>query len=214
MPLGDEDLDNMHAYCDTECTEEYDFLSCLRAIFCCKRQKQITEEELLAHERRKNNSTNFHDATKVRGQEREKLEILRLQQQNIFKQNHPWRQNWDIFVMILAIYNSIMIPIEMAYMQESLLATYTVSDFLNNVTDIFFLIDIILNFHTTTTDELTGEEKTTKYEIAICYLRFQFWVDLASTVPLDLILQPFLNKQNAKQLSFLQILKLIRILRL
>lgn len=116
--------------------------------------------------------------------------------------------------MILAIYNSITIPIEMAFIKETILATYSVSDFVNNVTDFFFLVDIIFNFHTTTTDELTGEEQTDKEEIAKVYLRFQFWLDLASTVPLDQFMQPFLNKENAKQLSFLQILKLIRILRL
>lgn len=96
--------------------------------------------------------------------------------------------------MILAIYNSITIPIEMAYYSEDLLGQYTIQDFLNSLTDVCFFIDIILNFHTTTTDELTGEEQTEKNKIAMCYLRFQFWVDLASTIPLDQILSPFLNK--------------------
>lgn len=62
---------------------------------------------------------------------------------------------------------------------------YTVTDGLNTMTDVFFLIDIILNFRTTITHTFTGEELIDPVEIAKYYLGFQFWLDLVSAVPVD-----------------------------
>ena len=54
-------------------------------------------------------------------------------------------------------------------------------------TDIMFLIDIILTFFTSVTDDKQVYEITDKWEIAKKYLKGWFWIDVLSILPLDLI---------------------------
>ena len=116
--------------------------------------------------------------------------------------NHPSREKWDIFIMIIAVYNSIQIPAEIAFIPIGESSKYVWLTVLNSISDFIFLVDIILNFHTTSEDPVTGEEIADKAGIAKNYLSFQFWIDLLSTIPFDMILNPIM-KDKAKQLSFL-----------
>ena len=50
-----------------------------------------------------------------------------------------------------------------------------------------FLIDIILTFFTSVTDDKQVYEITDKWEIAKKYLKGWFWIDVLSILPLDLI---------------------------
>lgn len=111
--------------------------------------------------------------------------------------NHPSRVRWDIFIMVIAVYNSIQIPAEIAFVPVEQAGKYAWLTTMNTLSDFIFLIDIILNFHTTVEDPMTGEEVVDRHGIAMNYLRLQFWIDLASTIPLDLILTPIL-KDEAK----------------
>ena len=101
--------------------------------------------------------------------------------------------NWDVFVVIISVYNSIQIPLELAFIPaEDAINNVTVT-VLNALSDFFFLIDIVLNFHTTVEDDLTGEELISKTEIATNYLKFQFWIDMVSTIPFEFIFMPFIG---------------------
>ena len=63
---------------------------------------------------------------------------------------------WDLIIMALSIYTSFSVPFEVAFLEyEDTTIQYEIS---NYVIDIFFCIDIVLNFFTTVIDPLTGTE--------------------------------------------------------
>jgi len=89
-----------------------------------------------------------------------KYEMLNLNEKNkvkyIIKINHPYRVRWDVIIMIFSIWNSITSPIEIAFKPEEFARTDMV--IINYAIDILFLIDILLNFRTSYTNALTGDE--------------------------------------------------------
>lgn len=65
------------------------------------------------------------------------------------------RVNWDLFIMVLALYNCINVPYSLAFSDEDDgTALFTI----NLTVDILFMIDIIINFRTTYINEETGVE--------------------------------------------------------
>ena len=84
----------------------------------------------------------------------------------------------------------------------------------NSMIDFLFFVDIILNFRTTYFDMNSGEEIFDEKEIAKHYIvSGKFFIDLLSSVPLDIMLSFFLP-DSASALSILGLLKMIRISRL
>ena len=84
------------------------------------------------------------------------------------KGNGPARLRWDIFIILLSIYNSITIPISIAFQPEILNHTYiTIFD---AVVDLIFLLDIIISFRTTHLDTVSGADVTDSHKIAAAYL--------------------------------------------
>ena len=58
---------------------------------------------------------------------------------------------------------------------------------MNSFIDVFFFIDIIVNFRTTYINTKTAEEITTPNLIAFNYLKTRFVIDFLATIPFDLI---------------------------
>ncbi len=101
----------------------------------------------------------------------------------MFKVNDPRIIKWDLFVIILALYNSFSIPFEVAFEPPVMETTgFTV---LNNIIDFCFLLDLIINFRTTYYDPVSGDEIFNKKLIAKNYLKGRFMIDFLSTIPLD-----------------------------
>ena len=128
----------------------------------------------------------------------------------LFNKTSTFRQMWDYFVMVVATYNCIILPIEIAW-EPALLKT-PVFQFVSLITDLFFFIDILVNFRTVYSDEM-DEVRDTKL-IAKHYLKGRFTIDVLSTVPFDHILAPLFTESVAKKLKLLSILKMFRLLRL
>ena len=64
----------------------------------------------------------------------------------VFKESNRYLNYWNNVVLILAIFNSFAVPIEMTvYTQLSIITWYTVSDYIINF---LFFIDIIIQFNT------------------------------------------------------------------
>jgi len=85
---------------------------------------------------------------------------------------------------------------------------------INYFVDLCFLLDIIVVFRTTFTDEKTGKEESNPKKIAVRYLKSRFWIDLLATLPMDEIMSWFVDPATAKNFQLLGVLKLMRVLRL
>ena len=125
--------------------------------------------------------------------------------------NWAARERWDYFVMFIATWNALALPIELAYEPEW--ASSSGNAIINALIDLLFLIDIIVVFRTTTIGE-NGEIVTDQKSIAIKYLKGSFTIDLLSTIPLDSMAGIFLDEAQAAQFKLFGCLKLIRVTRL
>ena len=99
--------------------------------------------------------------------------------------NDPSKIMWDSFILVIAIYNSITVPLEICFAPEieEVLAKFHYSTIDNVFTAIFF-IDILLNANTTFYDT-DGEEIFEKKKIWKQYLFGAFSIDLLSSLPLN-----------------------------
>jgi len=96
------------------------------------------------------------------------------------------RVKWDLIVMLLSIFNSIMAPIEISFRPpETNLESYIAA---NAIIDGLFALDIIINFRTTFQNVQTGDEVTNSKQIARQYIKGVFWIDFLSVVPFDRML--------------------------
>lgn len=104
----------------------------------------------------------------------------------IVMMNEPWRVKWDLFVILLAFWNSISVPFDLAFRPKIL--QHPLLRALNWIIDALFVIDIVINFRTSFISPQTGEEVTNAKEIAASYLKGRFWIDLAAVINIELIL--------------------------
>ena len=78
-----------------------------------------------------------------------------------------FKQTWDMMVLLFAIYNSLLIPLEQAFPGEALVnPTMAVVD---TIIDFIFFIDIVLMFFTSCINR-RGKETFDSYEIAVSYM--------------------------------------------
>ena len=98
------------------------------------------------------------------------------------KHNDNYRMKWDMFVMLLALWNCISIPFDVSFEPE-MSATYAAFE---QFIDICFGLDIIIAFRTTFIDEKTGFEVSEGNKIAWNYvISGRFFVDLAASIPFE-----------------------------
>jgi hypothetical protein len=96
---------------------------------------------------------------------------------------NTWRCNWDLLIIVLVLYNAFTLPLEIAFNPPFL--SSEVAKYVNLFLDLFFLIDIFVNFRTTYVDNFSGEEVTNGKKIAMNYLCGRFCIDLVSMIPFD-----------------------------
>ena len=76
----------------------------------------------------------------------------------LIKFDHPLRIKWDYLIIFLSIYNCIELPLNAAFKIRKDSNTDSVAEPLNNLIDIMFALDIIMNFRTTYLNQITNEE--------------------------------------------------------
>jgi hypothetical protein len=129
----------------------------------------------------------------------------------VIRVNNTKKVYFEIFVIILAIYNCFGIPLEICLQPEIMESqAFTI---LNSVIDFIFAIDIYIQFKTTYYDPLSGDEIFDKKTIRINYLTGRFFIDLMATIPLDTIAFMITQEKN-EILPLFSLLKLIRVTRL
>ena len=97
----------------------------------------------------------------------------------------PARVKWDMFIICLAVYNSIGLPIDLAFQPPMFQWGWVIVGEI--LIDTCFILDIILAFRTTYMNPLTGEEVFCSRTIALNYLKGTFWIDFFATVPFERI---------------------------
>lgn len=129
----------------------------------------------------------------------------------MISQNDPRKTNWELFVIVLALYNSFFIPFELSF-QPPILAG---AEFfvLNSIIDFLFGVDIFISFRTTFYHPITGDEIMDLKIIRNNYFKGRFVMDFLSTIPFDNLMFLITGTEN-KVLAMLSLLKLFRVTRL
>ena len=126
----------------------------------------------------------------------------------VIKENLQSKTIWDIFIILLILISSIIIPFQAAFEQ-------TTSDQENNfiyLIDLFLVIDIYFNFFTTY--RFQGEEVVDAKKIHLHYLKSTFLVDLIANFPFDLMVLLLFPSAKVYNISLVLILRLFRLLRI
>ena len=104
----------------------------------------------------------------------------------IIMSNNGYKILWDIYILVLLLIISLLVPWRLAFNQGQDDETGWLVAFW--IIDLFFLIDIMLTFFTSVTDEHDFTEITDKKRIAIIYLKKWFIIDVVSILPIDVFL--------------------------
>uniref|UniRef100_A0AAX7SED7 Potassium voltage-gated channel, subfamily H (eag-related), member 1a n=1 Tax=Astatotilapia calliptera TaxID=8154 RepID=A0AAX7SED7_ASTCA len=128
-----------------------------------------------------------------------------------------FKTTWDWVILILTFYTAIMVPYNVSFKMKQNNVTWLVVD---SIVDVIFLVDIVLNFHTTFVGP-AGEVISDPKLIRMNYLKTWFVIDLLSCLPYDVI-NAFENvdevsaalKQGFGISSLFSSLKVVRLLRL
>ena len=131
----------------------------------------------------------------------------------LFRTHGQNKIKWDLFIMLLATINCFQVPYNVAFADSDDSNIYL--DIFNGFIDVFFILDVIVNFRTSFIKEATGEEILDQKLIAYNYIKGRFWIDFIASIPVD-ILGYFLiqDSGNSWTLELASLLKLVRILRL
>ncbi|GAX77256.1 hypothetical protein CEUSTIGMA_g4702.t1 [Chlamydomonas eustigma] len=118
---------------------------------------------------------------------------------------------WDSFIMAFVIFSAVDVPLEVSY---GVPTTMNILNYLNYAISFVFFIDICVNFRTAFINKQGYLIRDTDM-IAKNYLSFWFPIDLAATIPYDLLFEAFgFNGSGGTQTTVLALLKLPRLLRL
>ena len=100
--------------------------------------------------------------------------------------NNNHRMNWDLLIIFFALYNCVMIPLNVAFNTELDEVLPTWLDIGEKFIDIMFVLDIFLNFRTTFINPKTNIEIIEPERVAKNYLNsIRFPVDLLASIPFD-----------------------------
>lgn len=121
---------------------------------------------------------------------------------------------WTMFVILLAVYNAIFLPLQMTFKEiEALFETNNYLNALELLIDAIFIFDIAVGFLTSFYDRNTGDEIFCYKRIAKNYLRGEFWIDLFSSIPF-IRLGKWLSIESAGYTGFAQLMKLLKLFRI
>lgn len=133
----------------------------------------------------------------------------------IFEGSGEFVKYWNNFVIILAMYNSIIIPVQIFYKDKGHSALRgSVITCMDAFVDLFFLFDIIIRFRTSFLDTKQSIEVRDPHIIAKKYLKGVFFLDFISSVPFATFASESTPTAVSDLLDALGLLKLLRLSRL
>jgi hypothetical protein len=123
------------------------------------------------------------------------------------RENSKFRIGWDLLILVLIIASCLLIPFQIAFQH---ITAWSGSEIVYLI-DLFFLIDIVLNFFTSYRHK--GVEITDRRKSSARYLKTLFAVDLVANFPLDAFFLMFQDIQ-VYSVSLVLVLRLPRLLRI
>ncbi|GFR48311.1 hypothetical protein Agub_g10192 [Astrephomene gubernaculifera] len=123
---------------------------------------------------------------------------------------HTWAKTaWDLFIMVLVLYNSVLVPLAFSYGLPDWPALFI----LEWVMTFLYLVDMAVSFRTGYYDD-DGNVVRDSWPVARNYLKTWFLIDFFATVPFDAIGAAAGMGSGRSQLMILAFLKTPRLLRL
>ena len=133
-----------------------------------------------------------------------------LKKRYLIRHTSQFRQKFDFLIIVCVIFNCFTIPIEIAFDPGFM---QNVFFFLTNrLIDALFFLDMIVCFRTTFMNDF-GAEVVEPKQIAINYIKGNFFIDFFATIPIDIFAEAIIGYQIAS-LTFFGLLKLGRLLRI
>ena len=104
----------------------------------------------------------------------------------MFYPNDTFKNVWEILVTLCLLTTCILTPFNLAYSEEVENVKWYMN--LNYGIDIFFFMDIIINFNSAFNDE-SYKVIDDRRIIACTYIRSWFFIDFLSIIPFELIIE-------------------------
>ena len=100
---------------------------------------------------------------------------------------------WDLILLFFLLYIGFAVPYQLSFLHGQI-STHFYLDVFENIMDIVFFIDILVNFITSHNDPVRHFQVKDPKRIATFYLKGWFFVDFLAILPIYSI-QIFLRKQ-------------------
>ena len=128
------------------------------------------------------------------------------------RSNSRFRKSWDLWLSLLILYSCIIIPYRVGFDVDTSALGWTLESL---VIDVFFAIDLVLNFFTFESDKW-GHRSTTFRSNSWRYLRTWFLIDFFSTIPFDQLLGVItdIDKNAVRTIKLVRVVRLTRLLKL
>ncbi|KAL3092208.1 hypothetical protein niasHT_023767 [Heterodera trifolii] len=135
----------------------------------------------------------------------------------------PFKACWDWLILLLVLYTAIFTPYAAAFLlregqnhwqnhQQRRVRFSEPLEIIDLIVDIFFIIDIIINFRTTFVNE-NDEVVSDPGKIAIHYFKGWFLIDMIAAVPFDLLLVETDSDETTTLIGLLKTARLLRLVR-
>ena len=99
----------------------------------------------------------------------------------VVSMNNDYRKGWDFMQAFILLYVGFIVPFRVGLDEPAMFVWFMV----DLLIDLYFWIDIVLNFLTSYYDEDRGEEVFELAAISAQYTKGWFWIDVAAGMPLD-----------------------------
>lgn len=127
----------------------------------------------------------------------------------IIMPNSTFKTVWNILIIISSLYIAIIMPFVICFK-----ITFDSMFEIDMTIDCLFIIDIFLSFFSAYTDK-SGKTVTSHKKIAVSYLKSWFFIDLLSSLPIEIIDSPHSSKtEDNKFINFLKVGRMYKIIRL
>ena len=103
---------------------------------------------------------------------------------NLIHPDKKFKFVFDLVIIIFSVWNSILIPYQAAYKQDTGVIVSVIDRFI----DVAFFFDIFVNFRTIYKDQRTDEEVKNWKKIGARYLfQGRFLIDILASMPLEVL---------------------------